>query len=230
MGWERHRPIYPAYPGSAGAYPAYWERHRPIRPGLLEAPEPIRRIAMADMTLMKTFLQRAWYRSSQFFRAVGARVTDDDRLLVEGVLATPAQRALFYRMPVADQRHGVALLRALRAQGYEHPALMQAALLHDVAKSGAGITVFHRVAVVLLQAFRPAWLARLARDAERSWWRRPFARYIEHPAVGARWAEESGCQPMAVSLIRRHQSPVSPSSGATEDQLLRLLQAADEEN
>lgn len=176
------------------------------------------------------FLQRAWYRSSQFFRALGAQVTDEDRLLVEEVLTSPAQRTLFDRMPAADQRHAVALLRTLRAQGHEHPALMQAALLHDVAKSGMGITVLHRVAVVLLQAFRPAWLAWLVRDAGQSRWRRPFAGYIEHPTLGALWAEKAGCQPMAVSLIRRHQSLVSPSSGALEDQLLRLLQAADEEN
>jgi hypothetical protein len=186
---------------------------------------------------MSPFFHRAYYRSSQFFKAVGAWVTDDERALVGTVLTTLPQQALFDRMPAADQRHAVDLLCALRAEGHDHPALMQAALLHDVAKSGAGITVFHRVAVVLLQAFRPSWLARLARDAEAGhfgWggnlWQRPFARYIEHPAIGACWAEEAGCLPMAVSLIRRHQSPVSPSGETLEDQLLRLLQAADENN
>jgi hypothetical protein len=180
--------------------------------------------------LLIAFLQRVYYRSSQFFRAVGAQVTDDDRALVESVLSTPSQQALFDRMPAADQRHAVALQRLLCAEGHDYPALMQAALLHDVAKSGAGITIFHRVAVVLLQAFRPAWLAWLVRDAEEGCWRRPFARYVEHPVIGARWAEAAGCLPMAVSIIRRHQSPVSPSSDTLEDQLLRLLQAADDEN
>ncbi len=186
---------------------------------------------------MSAFLQRAYYRSSQFFKAIGARVTEDDRVLVESVLTAPAQRALFDRMPAADQRHAVALLNTLRAEGHDHPALMQAALLHDVAKSGAGITVFHRVAVVLLQWFRPAWLAWLVRDAgpglpHRGWdlWRGPFVRYVEHPAIGARWAQEAGCIPLAVSMIRRHQSPVSPSSDTLEDRLLRLLQAADDKN
>jgi hypothetical protein len=186
---------------------------------------------------MSPFFQRAHYRSSQFFKAVGAWVTDDERALVGSVLTVPAQQALFDRMPAADQRHAVDLLQSLRAEGHDHPALMQAALLHDVAKSGAGITVFHRVAAVLLQAFRPAWLAWLARDAEpglSGWgvnvWRRPFARYVEHPAIGACWAEEAGCLPMAVSMIRRHQSPVLPSSDTLEDQLLRLLQAADEKS
>lgn len=178
---------------------------------------------------MSAFLRRAYYRSSQFFKAVGARVTNDDRILVESVLDTPAERALFERMPVADQRHAVDLLLTLQAEGHDHPALMQAALLHDVAKSGAGITIFHRVIVVLLRAFRPAWLAWLAQDAGGSRWRRPFARYLEHPAIGADLAAAAGCFPLAVSIIRRHQSPVPPSSDRLEDQLLRLLQAADDE-
>ena len=183
--------------------------------------------------MMGAFFRRAHYRSSQFFKAVGARVTEEDRALVELVLVTPAQRALFDRMSVADQHHAVDMLRSLRAEGYDHPALMQAALLHDVAKSEAGITVFHRVAVVLLQAFRPAWLTWLVRDPERTpdnFWRRPFVRYVQHPTIGACWAEEAECLPMAVSLIRRHHAPVSPSSDAVEDQLLRLLQAADDKN
>jgi hypothetical protein len=194
---------------------------------------------------VSAFLQRAFYRSSQFFKAVGARVTEDDRALVESVLTAPAQRVLFDRMSPADQRHAAALLKTLRAEGHDHLALMQAALLHDVAKSGAGITVFHRVAVVLLQALRPTWLAWLVRDANQnlpdsgvSLWRQPFVYYVDHPAIGARWAEQAGCHPMAVSLIERHQSPVSASDDASddassevfEDQLLRLLQAADDQN
>jgi hypothetical protein len=182
---------------------------------------------------MSTVLQRAFYRSSQFFKAVGAQVTDDDHALVDSVLTTSPQRALFERMPVADQRHAVATLRTLRADGHDHPALMQAALLHDVAKSGAGITVFHRVVVVLLKTIRPDWLSWLVYSTSQNpagRWRYPFACYLEHPDIGANWAETAGCDPTAVSLIRRHQSPVSPSSLEFEDQLLGLLQAADDQN
>jgi hypothetical protein len=133
-------------------------------------------------------------------------------------------------MSAADQRHAVAVLRTLCRDGHDHPALLQAALLHDVAKSGAGITVLHRVAVVLLQHWRPAWLARLAHGGEASAWRRPFARYVQHAIVGACWAEAAGCHPLAVALIRRHESPVSHPLEQPEDRLLRLLQAADDEN
>ncbi len=190
--------------------------------------------AQIGSDMMNVFLHRAYYRSSQFFKIIRARLTHDERTLVESVLRTPPQQALFDRMPAIDQRHAVDLLNTLRAQGHHHPALMQAALLHDVAKSGAGITIFHRIAVVLLQAFRPTWLVQLASDAEGGLpglWRRPFARYLDHPAIGAGWAEAAGCLPMAVSIIRRHQSPVSSSLLDTlEDQLLMLLQAADDQN
>ncbi len=187
---------------------------------------------------VSAFLHRAHYRSSQFFKAIGATisatigapVTEDDRVLVESVLAAPAQRALFDCMPAADQRHAVALLNTLRAEGHDHPALMQAALLHDAAKGGAGITVFHRVAVVLLRAFRPTWLTWLVRDSDQnvsdsrvSLWRRPFVRYVGHPATGADWAEEAGCHPMAVSIIRRHQSPLSPSDDASNRRVIRRV-------
>ncbi len=184
---------------------------------------------------MRAFFRKVCYRSSQFFNALGARLTSDDCALVESVLTTPAQRALFERMPPADQSHAVALLRELRAGGHDHPALLQAALLHDVAKSGAGITILHRVVVVLLQALRPEWLTWLASDAEEDLshggvmlWRRPFARYLEHPAIGARWAKAAGCLPVAVSIIRRHQARGSAPSNSLEDRLLRLLQAADD--
>jgi hypothetical protein len=109
---------------------------------------------------------------------------------------------------------------------------MQAALLHDVAKSRAGVTVFHRVVVVLLRAFRPGWLAWLVYDSEGRliWLRRPFAQYLEHPSIGAEWAEVAGCLPMAVSIIRRHESSVSALSPVLEDRFLRSLQAADDQN
>jgi hypothetical protein len=182
--------------------------------------------------MRRALLNRVAYRSSQFFKAVGARVNQEDRVIVESVLETTAQRALFDRMPAADQRHAVALLRTLRTEGHDHPALMQAALLHDVAKSRAGITVFHRVIVVLLRAFLPGWLAWLVHspDGSLSRLRRPFAQYLEHPSVGAEWAEAAGCLPMAVSIIRRHQSPVPALSLVLEDQFLRSLQAADDKN
>jgi hypothetical protein len=117
-------------------------------------------------------------------------------------------------------------------------ALMQAALLHDVAKSTGGVTLFHRVAVVLIKIMWPGWLARLAqapapaRDAPRY----PFWAHANHPQLGAEMAAAAGCDPLAVMLIRRHQETDKRAedplrgSGGDVDLLLTALRTADDDN
>ena len=114
---------------------------------------------------------------------------------------------LFDAMPHNDQHHSLNVLRALRAAGHAEPALMQAALLHDVAKSTGGVTLFHRVAVVLIKIVWPDWLARMAQAPApaRSDPRYPFWAHANHPQLGAEMAAAAGCDPLAVTLIRRHQ-------------------------
>lgn len=135
---------------------------------------------------------------------------------------------LFAGMPREDQRHSLQVLRTLRAQGNHDPALAQAALLHDCAKQRGGVTLFHRVAVVLLKAGRPDLLAAWSAGPEPGpgGWRQGFWAHARHPEMGAVLASAAGCDPVAVALIRRHQEPAGP--GET-DRLLAALQAADDE-
>jgi hypothetical protein len=139
--------------------------------------------------------------------------------------------ALFQAMPQVDRRHGLQVLRTLQAAGYEDVALAQAALLHDCAKHLGDITLVHRVAVVLLKAFRPetlgAWAATPAPGP--GGWKQAFWAHAHHPEIGARLAAAAGCEPAAVNLIRRHQEPPMLHSGEA-GHLLAALQAADDEN
>jgi hypothetical protein len=114
---------------------------------------------------------------------------------------------LFDAMPRHDQHHSLNVLRALHASGHDEPALMQAALLHDVAKSTGGVTLFHRIAVVLLKVVRPDWAARLTQTPvpARGNLRYPFWVLANHPQISAEMAAAAGCDPLAVTLIRRHQ-------------------------
>ena len=197
----------------------------------------------------------ALYRASQFFAAVKAvllpgGLTQADEGLVTSILTTPAQQHLFARMSPNDRRHALAVVRTLQRAGYEQPGLLQAALLHDVAKS-LGQPIIHRVAIVLLKAFWPAALermgewrtasgerrARIEDSSIRSFsyspiphWRRPFVIHAHHPAIGAAWAEEAGCDPLAVRLIARHQETLSGQPAGEEEKLLAALQWADDLN
>lgn len=183
-------------------------------------------------------LRRAGYRVRQFVSALGAYIrplTAGERAEARAWLPESAW-VLFDAMPRNDQRHSLNVLRSLRAAGYAEPALMQAALLHDAAKSSGGITLFHRVAVVLLKIARPDWAPRMAQTPApaRGSLRYPFWAHANHPQLGAEMTAAAGCDPLAVTLIRRHQEP---SKGAEEQRsggdialLLTALRAADDDN
>ncbi len=186
-----------------------------------------------------TVPRRAAYRVRQFFGAVVAYLAPlDDSELAEAHAVLPERaRPLFDAMPRNDQRHSLEVLRTLRSRGYEDAplpaaALLQAALLHDAAKAGGGITVLHRVAIVLVKAFRPHWLARWRDRAAppRSDLRYPFWVHLNHPALSAQLAAEAGCLPQAVMLIRRHQDPAATTGDLSIDDDLAALQAADDDN
>ncbi|MCX8067260.1 MAG: hypothetical protein N3B68_05505 [Anaerolineae bacterium] len=194
-------------------------------------------------------MARILYRVRQFVHALTAPLALEEPEGVAEVL-TPAQRALFDRMPAADRRHALGVYRFLREQGAHSPDLLAAALLHDVGKAALAPPIWVRVAVVLLERFAPRLLERLPlvqvepqghlspareeRGNERLLLQRPvwpweyLALYRDHAELGARWAEALGCSPQTVALIRRHHERLT-SPQSEEDHLLILLQAADEQ-
>ena len=175
------------------------------------------------------------YRVGQFLRALTARVPDDEVERAMRVL-TPEARGLFRRQAMQDQRHALAVYRTLYRAGHTDPELLAAALLHDVGKAAAQLPAWRRAIIVLLDRFAPRLLARLSQGEPRGpalslpkGWRHSFVAHARHPEVGARWAQEAGCSPLTVALIRRHQDRLT-SCEIEEDQLLTALQAADSLN
>ncbi len=169
------------------------------------------------------------YRFRQFFGALTARTDDHDELVLARLL-TPTQLALFRRMARNDQHHSLNVCATLRQAGHENPALLAAALLHDVGKAAGRIWLWQRALVVLLTRWAPGVLRWLARgDHQAPWWRRGFVVNRVHSELGARWAAEAGCAPATVDLIRRHQETV-PASKTSQERPLLALQWADGAN
>lgn len=139
----------------------------------------------------------------------------------------PAAQDLLESLPRGDQRHGLDVARALLASGHANEHLLAAALLHDAGKAGAGLTIFHRSAVVLLEAGRSHWLEALG-EATESDWRRPFWRHLHHAETGAQLALETGCSEVTAWLIANHHRPAGEAPDECRRKLLETLQHEDD--
>jgi len=176
------------------------------------------------------------YRVRQFAQAVGAwfQTEEADDGTMAGYLP-PGAVILFRAMPRHDRRHALRVLHVLQARGRVEPDLLAAALLHDIGKSGqqsgirrrAGrVRLWHRVAAVLMRAAWPSLLERIGQDSRPGSWRHPFYVQMHHAAIGASLAEQTGCSPQTVDLIRRHED----RAAAGDDPLLAALQGADNQS
>jgi len=148
---------------------------------------------------------------------VRARVSTAERDELDGWL-TPAQVGLFDRMAVADRRHGLDVVAALRQAGVSDADLLVAGLLHDCGK-GPRVRLVHRVAWSLGQRYGE-WIWRTSSHMPT------FGAGLDglrnHAERSADLAAMAGCSPPTVELIRLQENPI--------DEAGQLLHAADEAN
>ncbi len=167
----------------------------------------------------------ARYRVWQFGRLLTSRLPAEALAEVRAWL-TPQLFELFCRMTPAEQHHAYCVRQTLMTQGYTDRDLLTAALLHDVGKSKMPLAVWEKAAIVLGFKFMPRLAEQWGRaeTVQPSWLARPFVVAVQHPAWGADLVEAAGGSPVAVALIRCHQSK------SKELELLSALQAADNSN
>jgi hypothetical protein len=154
----------------------------------------------------------------RFGRYFTGRVGARERADLAGWLAAP-QLELFDSMHPADQRHGLDVVAALRADGHAQPELLLAGLLHDSGK-GRGLHVWHRVGWSLGERYG----ARVEHVLERlPGFRAAFITMRDHAGRSAELAAAAGCSAATVELIRYQAEPIDPVLG-------RALLLADQTN
>lgn len=170
---------------------------------------------------------RSIYRIRQFFGGLFARVTESD--LREADRSLPPQAQLWFRsLPRDLQWHGLQVMRGLERSGLDRSDVLAAALLHDAGKAAGPSGSIGRALVVLAKKFAPKWF-----DHYRSIdWRsthgfdRLMAVAWQHPQIAAGRAQDCGCDPITIDLIRRHQD----RSSVNNDPLLIAFQEMDDRN
>lgn len=172
---------------------------------------------------------RPVYRLRQFWQNVTAAPLPGDAWNeIESVLS-PAEVALFRRLAASDRRHSYGVMQTLRSADHTHPALLAAALLHDVGKTRVPLTVWDRTLIVAAETAVPRRSAAWGQGTPHGW-KRPFVVKAQHAAWGAEMAAAAGSRSLTVALIRRHQDPLPEAVEHEEDRLLHWLQWADEQN
>ena len=144
-------------------------------------------------------------------------MTPDERAAL-ATWTTAAQLGVFDRMHVADQRHGLDVVRSLRMDGVDDPEVLVAGLLHDAAKGDTG--VWPRVAYALGSRYG-TWIWGVAGILPG--YRTALERLRIHAEASAVLAASAGCGARTVELIRHQDDPVDPEYG-------ELLRLADEAN
>jgi hypothetical protein len=122
-------------------------------------------------------------------------------------------------MPVADRRHGLDVVAALRTVGLDDREVHLAALFHDAGK-GPSIRLWHRVAWSLGELLGD-WVHRLAGHLPGG--REAIALLRDHDERSADLAVAAGCSPRTVAFIRG-------AVAIADRPALAALRAADDAN
>ena len=142
---------------------------------------------------------------------------------------TKAEYLLFLKMSRAERQHHLRVLNFLLKADHNHPSLLKAALLHDVGKTRFRFTLPERVLVVIVKTLSPQKFEQWSQSAPQGW-KRPFVISACHPVWSAEMGAAEGLDELALDLITRHQSPVPDPPQTEADQLLILLQTADNQS
>lgn len=151
----------------------------------------------------------AWWvtKARQTKRHLLARVPAAERAAVATWL-TPAQLAVFDAMHVADRRHGLDVVAALRAAGERDHEVLVAGLIHDAGKGDTGMVPR------ILHSLGTADMDRLVRIGRRlPGMDLALDRLAAHAETSALLAEAAGCSARTVELIRWQDAPRDPEAG-----------------
>ena len=157
-----------------------------------------------------------------------SRSSPADLAWVRAVL-TPAELDLWSTQSPFDQDHVVQVARrverCLAATSHaDDPRWVGAALMHDVGKSRAELTVFERALVTL--AGRTVRLETARRWAESGGLKGRIGTYLTHGEIGARMIREAGGRSEIAAWAEVHQRPRSAIRlGIPQDVVDALLES-----
>ena len=164
-------------------------------------------------------------RVKQFFRAITARVTQEDRAYISTHLNSDEQK-LFFAMSIPDQNHSLHVAYTIERlviddkKNIDKKFLIRCALLHDIGKVRGDMSIVGKIFTVLVTSLAPSFANKLEKNGNR--W---IYIYRHHAEIGARKLQKIGLYRES-KIIAKHHSPQKND----DPQELKILRLADEEN
>ncbi|MBO5245415.1 MAG: HD domain-containing protein [Selenomonadales bacterium] len=170
-------------------------------------------------------------RAKQFWAAITARVTTEDRAWVNDVLS-PKEASLFWQMNLPDQQHAIRVARsamelAKDAADVDRDLLLRAALLHDVGKVKGDVSTADKVLTVIGHKFAPRMMrswGREGRGGRIDNLRHACYVYFYHPQRSADLLRKIDAEEELTELVLHHHDNMMSGERAE----LTLLRRADE--
>jgi hypothetical protein len=152
----------------------------------------------------------------------------DDEAWAASVLA-PEELLLFRRLPNHDRRHAIHVARRTEAAlGTDREARwLAAAMLHDVGKYDAGLSVPGR-ALATIAVMGGSGPNRVARWERNRGLRGRIARYARHGALGAEEIRRAGGREEAALWSEAHHHPETFATLKIPTEVVEILDAADQ--
>lgn len=139
----------------------------------------------------------------------------------------PSELLLFRRLPNHDRRHAIRVARRVEQTlgPLTDDRWLSAALLHDVGKYRAGLSVPGRAGATIVAAVvRPA---RLGRWSELEGRRGRIGAYARHGEIGGEEIRRAGGRPEAATWAAQHHHPESFATLEIPLEVVHALDAAD---
>lgn len=174
---------------------------------------------------------KVWHLAKRFARASWPRPPADADEAWAATVLEPNELLLFRRLPDHDRRHAIRVARRVAREldpEVTSEPWVGAALLHDVGKYDAGLSVPGRaLATVAAAAAGPARLERWA--VGRSQARRRVALYARHGELGAIEIRRAGGRELTAAWCGAHHHAEVWSTLPIPRDVVAVLDAADNE-
>lgn len=174
---------------------------------------------------------RILYRTRQFFHIVSSHYTKDDQAFARKYL-TLEEMALFSKLPVFEQKHSVktakSMLCMVHGKDMDERKVAKIGLLHDIGKGLIHLSIFDKIFMVVIRAFKENWYDYLAKKGEPENSPKIFRRFFvhkNHDALGEKLLSNLPVDKEVAHIIGRHTA--KPQKDDTF--LLELLKKADTE-